>query len=168
VLSAVCLGVAGIGSIFPGIIWAHLVFAIAWATQLGLNTPTFFQLSKEDSRYHAEFEDLIPQLSDDEIQVLEKAKEANFQSESMVVDDTFHLSTIPTLDELDGDSTITAGELNFVASHFDDDLEDFVPTGVRLDPRTSDIGNMFVLKSSAISDSTNEDFEVISDSDLDY
>jgi hypothetical protein len=80
VVSAVCLGVAGIGSIFPGIIWAHLVFAIGWATQLGLNTPTFFQLSKEDSRYHAEFEDLIPQLSDDEIQVLEKAKEANFQS----------------------------------------------------------------------------------------
>ena len=43
----------------------------------------------------------------------------------MVVDDTFHLSTIPTLDELDGDTTITAGELNFVASHFDDDLDDF-------------------------------------------
>ena len=59
----------------------------------------------------------------------------------MVVDDTFHLSTIPTLDELDGDTTITAGELNFVASHFDDDLDDFVPTEVRLDPQTSDRGD---------------------------
>ena len=92
-VSAVCLGVAGIGSIFPGIIWAHLVFAIGWATQLCLNTPTFFQLSK-DSRYHAEFEDLIPQLSDDEIEVLEKAKEANFQSGDAKVVFSYSVSVI--------------------------------------------------------------------------
>lgn len=77
-LSISFLSTAGMGFILPGVFWTHMVLAIAWMTQLGLRLPTSFQSSNGESQCQTEFEDLIPDLSDKEIQVLEMAHDATY------------------------------------------------------------------------------------------
>jgi len=174
-LSISFLSTAGMGFILPGVFWTHMVLAIAWMTQLGLRLPTSFQSSNGESQCQTEFEDLIPDLSDKEIQVLEMAHDATYHcADSLITDDTFHLPTIPAPDELDAQVDVASDQLNFVPSHYDsedvvdefslDSLRSVEPILVAVNSTRSN-WNQLLLEQD-VTDSTVEDFEVISDSDL--
>lgn len=87
------LTVASIGSVLPGIYWAQILLTAAWLVKLGLQG---LGLQIQDMWHSTNIEDLVPELTDDTILVLEKARNSVTQNNESLEDilpaDTFGLN----------------------------------------------------------------------------